>query len=103
MNDQEIILELIDQLLKSVETELSPLSAAIILATDLNIANDSRDFAKKFGLAHALVIRECVNLEEEVGAISIVKRDDRTQRLYYQLTDLGKEWANLVSNPNSAA
>ncbi|MCV6574105.1 MAG: hypothetical protein OIF58_00050 [Cohaesibacter sp.] len=103
MNDQDIILDLIEQLLKSVETELSPLSAAMILATDLNIANDSRDFAKKFGLAHALVIRECVNLEEAVGAIAIIKRDDRTQRLYYQLTDLGQSWANMVSDPNFAA
>ncbi|MCJ8333297.1 MAG: hypothetical protein MJH10_03465 [Epibacterium sp.] len=70
--------------------ELSPLSAGILRAADLGLAQDSRSFAQKMGLAHALVLRECVILAEELGLIALEMRNDRSQRLFYRLSAQGQ-------------
>lgn len=65
--------------------DLSGLEAGILAAAALGIARDSRSFANRIGVAHALVLRDCVALEE-AGLLVAERRETRTQRLYYGLT-----------------
>ena len=67
--------------------ELTPIGAGILAAAHLGIAADSRSFAKTLGIAHALVLREVDGLSEEAGWLTVTKRDPRTQRTFYKLTD----------------
>lgn len=68
---------------------LSPMGPMILAATHLGIAKDSRSFARIFDLAHALVIRECTSLEQELGLIETERKDVRTSRVFYRLTEAG--------------
>ncbi len=68
---------------------LSPMGPLILAAAALEIASDSRSFARIFGIAHALVIRECVSLSEELHLIEPYKRADKSQRLFYDITEQG--------------
>ncbi|WP_223215929.1 hypothetical protein [Rhizobium herbae] len=68
---------------------LSPLGAGIITAISQGIADDSRTFARLFGIAHALVLREINLLCGPQAPIDIVRRDARTQRTYIKLTVKG--------------
>ena len=70
---------------------LSPLPAGILAALHLGIAGDSRSFARIFGIAHALVLRETVALGEDPALLHILRRDDRTQRQWLALTRVGQE------------
>ena len=63
------------------------LGAGILAAAHLGIAADSRSFAKTLGIAHALVLREVDGLSDEAGWLTVTKRDPRTQRTFYALTD----------------
>lgn len=96
MMEQEEILALVSSLVETVEADLSPLGAAILLAVELEIAKDSSSFSKIFDVAHALVIRECVALDEELGAIAIDQRNERTQRLHYGVTEFGRSWLDKI-------
>lgn len=69
---------------------LTPLCAGILVALDLGLARDSRTFARRFDIAHALVLRECTMLTEDLGLITIIRRDERTQRLFPELTEKGR-------------
>ena len=66
---------------------LSAIGASILLALEFEIARDTRTFARVFGIAHALVLRELNALAEEHGAVTILDRDPRTQRTTYELAD----------------
>ena len=68
------------------DATLSPLGAGIITAISEAIVDDSRTFARLFGIAHALVLREINLLCGPQGPIQIVRRDARTQRTHLQLT-----------------
>ena len=70
--------------------QLSLLAAGILVAADLGLAQDSRSFARKMGLAHALVLRECVTLAEELGLIDLEERNDRSQRIFYRVSVQGQ-------------
>ncbi len=91
--------------LQAREPRLTPVGAGVLLAVRDGAASDSRSFARDFGLAHALVIREVVALEAELGLIGITRTDPRTQRLFYTLTGAGaaladeKEKADETGSP----
>lgn len=68
---------------------LTPIQAAIIVAADLNIAKDSRSFAKVLGIEHALALRE-LNALADREVVSVLKRDPRTLRTFYQLAETGQ-------------
>jgi phage regulator Rha-like protein len=63
---------------------LTPVQAALLVAAEQDIARDSRSFAKIFGIAHALVLRELTALIERGEVLRTVKRDERTMRLLYE-------------------
>jgi hypothetical protein len=71
------------------DTTLSPLAAGIVVAISKGIANDSRTFARLFGIAHALVLREINLLCGPEAPIEIIRRDARTQRTHLKLTVKG--------------
>jgi hypothetical protein len=66
---------------------LSPLAAGILAAGHLGIADDSRSFARIFGIAHALVLRALSELAVQHGFVDITHRDQRTQRQTFALSD----------------
>lgn len=70
---------------------LGMLAAMLLAAAEMGIAADSRSFARIFGVEHALVLRELVAMEHEfgeheVGLITAIRRDERSQRLHFRLT-----------------
>ena len=86
-----------DALIKTVSTlldqnpeGLSPLAAGVLAAAHHGLTQDSRSFAAKLGVAHALVLRECIALSEEIGAIVLDDRQDRSQRVFFSLTQQGR-------------
>ncbi|WP_428426681.1 hypothetical protein [Pararhizobium sp.] len=75
---------------------LSPLMAGIVTALFLEIAADSRIFAKLFGIEHALVLREINQLTDPDAPVVIARRDARTQRTYLKLTVKGEALCRLI-------
>jgi len=67
----------------SAQPHLTQLQAALIAASLLGIARDSRSFARILGLAHALVLRE-LNALAETELLEITRRDPRTMRTFYE-------------------
>ncbi|MBY5585702.1 hypothetical protein [Rhizobium leguminosarum] len=57
------------------DNRLTSIQAGLLVAAELGIAHDSRDFARKLGIAHSLVLRELNVLAEREGVLQIVKRD----------------------------
>ncbi len=76
--------------LMSAASSLTGLGAGIVAALALDIASDSRTFARLLGVAHALVLREISVLGEDHGYIRIRHRDPRTQRTRYELSAAGQ-------------
>ncbi|MBA5800683.1 hypothetical protein [Rhizobium changzhiense] len=67
------------------DNRLTSIQAGLLVAAELEIARDSRTFARMLGIAHSLVLRELNALAEREGVLQIVKRDLRTMRVYYTL------------------
>ncbi|MBX4927705.1 hypothetical protein [Rhizobium binae] len=67
------------------DARLTAMQAGLLVAADLEIASDSRSFARRLGIAHALVLRELNALAERGDTLEIVKRDPRTMRAFYRL------------------
>lgn len=65
---------------------IDPVAAAILAAAHLDICHDSRQFSRLFDIAHALVIRECNTLADELALLTIDNLNTRTQSLRYSLT-----------------
>lgn len=59
---------------------LTAIQAGLLVAAHLGVAHDSRTFARKLGLAHALVLRELNAVAEPGGLLRIEQRDARTMR-----------------------
>ncbi len=72
------------RLLKAAHGELQPTGAAILAAIDQGVGSDSRSLANSLGIAHALVLREISTLSGTM--LHVVRRDDRTQRTFVELT-----------------
>lgn len=68
----------------AADPRLTALSAGILAAAGLDIASDSLAFCRALDVSHALVLRE-IGLLEDLGLISIVRRDQRTNRTFYRL------------------
>lgn len=83
-----------DAFMAQVETltarapDLAPLHAALLLAIANGIAADTRAFARRFGVAHALALRAVAELEDRF--LRSGTRDPRTQRTRLSLTDAGR-------------
>ncbi|MDB6453697.1 hypothetical protein [Falsirhodobacter sp. 20TX0035] len=75
------------------------LAAGLFAALALGISADSRGFANDFGLSHALVLREVVVLEDEMGLIAVTREDPRTQRRFLALTPEGERRAAVARTP----
>ena len=71
--------------LQGEDPQLTGIQAALVAAARMGVASDSRTFARRLGLAHALVLRELNALAERGGAICIEGRDARTLRTRYCL------------------
>ncbi|MEM6383947.1 MAG: hypothetical protein AAF739_14840 [Pseudomonadota bacterium] len=80
---------LVERLLHDEANDLTPLAAGLIAASHSGYCSDSHTFSKRLGIEHALVIRECVQLAHEGGAITIDQTHTRTQRVTYSLTNAG--------------
>lgn len=61
---------------------LSPLGGGILAGIELEIAHDSRTFARALGIEHAIVLREVQTLVE-LERLVVTKRDERTHRCSY--------------------
>jgi hypothetical protein len=61
---------------------LSPVQGAILVAARQDIARDSRTFARLFGMAHAIVLRE-LNALHHQKHITVTRKDPRTMRTFF--------------------
>ncbi|WP_425349404.1 hypothetical protein [Falsochrobactrum shanghaiense] len=87
--DEAEYMALVDAL-EATSDKISRLGAGIIAALAFNVASDSRSFARRLGVAHALVLREVTLLGEQDDYIIIRQRDARTQRIHYVLSPAGE-------------
>jgi hypothetical protein len=85
--DAEHFLHLVERTLVG-NPELSPIQGAILVAARQDIACDSKTFARLFGMAHAIVLRELNALMQATGLVTQTKRDTRTLRTHYQPTPI---------------
>jgi predicted transcriptional regulator len=86
--------------IRFVSPELSPIGAAILAALHFKIANNSRTFARKIGLEHALVLREITALSgEHLGLIEVQTRNARTIRTEIALTVAGRALVERTGKP----
>lgn len=69
-------------------TALEPLHAALLLAVAEGVAEDTRAFSKRLGVAHALSLRAATDLDGEY--LRVVERNSRTQRARLALTNAGR-------------
>lgn len=74
---------------RAVMPSLTSVGAGVLCALHFGICRDSRTFARLFGIAHALVLREVTALAEEHVLIELIDRNPRTQRTAFALTDAG--------------
>jgi hypothetical protein len=75
---------------------LSRLGAGLLAALLLDGAHDSRSFSKLFDIEHALVLREVTLMSAEGGCFIMKRRDERTQRCFYALSDEGEKLKNQL-------
>lgn|SRR5690606_19134196 len=82
------------------DRRLTPVGAAILAAAHMDIAQDSRSFARELGVAHALVLRCLGALAEAGDLVRIVRRDARTLRSFYII---GAEGERLLAGHDAEA
>ncbi|WP_176083355.1 hypothetical protein [Martelella sp. HB161492] len=73
-----------------------PLAACILALALLDDARDSRTAARKLETGHALILRSLVTLEQEPALIAIDRRDQRTMRSFYHVTEQALALHNLI-------
>lgn len=81
-SEAELFLSLVAQK-QAKDARLTSLQAALIVASELGLARDSRTFARILGIAHAIVLRELDALCVPGGPFRVVKREARTLRTHY--------------------
>ena len=62
----------------------SRIETSILVAAQQEIARDSRTFARLFGMAHSIVLRELNALVQSTDLLTVTRRDARTMRTHYQ-------------------
>lgn len=80
-------LAVVEMIVQTAPVALDATGAAIIAGVYLGIGSDSRGLSNRLGIAHALVLREINALSGTL--LSVVKRDERTQRTWLELTEQG--------------
>jgi len=88
---EDVMMKTVTNLMAESPEHLSPIGAGVLVAAHFGVSSDSRSFASKLGVAHALVLRECLTLAEEHQLISLENREERSQRLFYSLTAQGHD------------
>ncbi|CUK26688.1 hypothetical protein TA5114_02504 [Cognatishimia activa] len=88
-DQQDALLDLLDQVMQHELDFLTELGPLILCASALGVAKDTRSFARLFEAAHALVIRECTHLDEELGLITVEDRGEKSGRRFFALTAQG--------------
>ncbi|KQO74590.1 MULTISPECIES: hypothetical protein [unclassified Methylobacterium] len=73
----------------ALQPGLSTLEAGILAALHLDLARDSRSFARVFDLEHALVLRAVETLASEARLLALTDRNARTQRTRYVASPAG--------------
>jgi phage regulator Rha-like protein len=86
--DAETFLAVTDSV-AALQPALSPLEAGILAALHLDLAQDSRRFARVFGIEHALVLRAVETLASDAGLLALTGRNARTQRTGYAASAAG--------------
>ena len=87
--DSQLFMSRVDALLKEGVLQISPLAAGIVVAVDMGIA-DSRSFARRLGVEHALVLREISHLSGPDGLVMVTGRHDKTLRTSLALSTRGE-------------
>lgn len=77
---------------------VSPIGAGLLAASYMELSQDTRSFSKLLGVAHALVIRDCVALSQSPSLLTVDNRGDRSQRLHFRLTPQG---IAMIENSNA--
>ena len=72
----------------ALRPELSLLEAGILAGLHLELAADSRSFARIFGVEHALVLRAVETLTGD-ALLTVTARDPRPQRTRYEARATG--------------
>lgn len=86
--DAETFLAVTDSV-AALQPDLTTLEAGILAGLHLGLAQDSRSFARVFGIEHALVLRAVETLAGEAGLLALTNRNARTQRTHYALSEAG--------------
>ncbi|RWR28446.1 hypothetical protein D2T31_13900 [Sinirhodobacter populi] len=74
-----------------------PLACGLLAAVALGLSGDSRGFARDFGIAHALVLREVNILSGDLGLLTVTRNDERTQRSFLALSLAGKDLTDRLT------
>ena len=98
-DDETALVELAEAVGASGHAFMTALGPIILASRALEIASDTRSVARLFDVAHALVIRECRHLEEDLGLLTITDKGERSARLFFDLTP---EAQALVSAESAA-
>jgi hypothetical protein len=94
--DSELFMSRVQALLEGRALEISPLAAAVLVAIDMGIA-DSRSFARRLGVEHALVLREIANLSGPDGLVVVTGRQPKTLRTSLALSARGERFLTLAA------
>ncbi len=73
----------------AADPSLTPVGAGLLAALHLGVCSDSRSFARILDIAHALVLREVTGLTSR-GLLTVISRNERTQRTALALTEDGQ-------------
>jgi len=76
--------------LQERDNGLTALEAGLLVAAYANIARDSRTFARLLDIEHALVLRAVNGLAQRGGLLHIEKKDGRTMRTHFSLSEAAK-------------
>ena len=90
MSEEEEDLLATIEAIRRLDPRLSPLDGVILAAVTLDIADDTRSFARLFEVEHALVIRAAHELTEEGRWLDVVERQARTQRTKVAISEAGR-------------
>lgn len=88
---EEDFLQLVQHLIGTETEFLTELGPMIVAAASLDIASETRSFARKFDVAHALVIRECTHLENELGLLQTHPGGGASGRVKFSLTHKARD------------
>ncbi|MEM9205646.1 MAG: hypothetical protein AAGA88_04890 [Pseudomonadota bacterium] len=90
MSVDDVLGRVIERILEHGETPLTAIGAGVLASAHTGYSHDTRSFARKLDVAHALVIRECVILADDLGVIALEDRNEKSQRLFFKLTEEGE-------------